>query len=67
MKAEKLTHQLEKVIAKLEGFHHRFQKDENQTDFDTMRSDALATLNEMLELTQEDAESEEEEGKEEQE
>ena len=61
MKAEKLAHQLEKMVAKLEGFHRRFQKDEHQTDFDSMRSDVIATLNEMIELAQEDAESEEEE------
>lgn len=59
MKADKLAANLDKMIEKLETYNLQFSKPENQAEFDTMKSDALALLAEMSELVE--AEDEEEE------
>ena len=54
----KLAHSLEKMIAKLEDTKHNFQDDTAQADFDSMKSDVMATLEEMVQLLHDDEESE---------
>ena len=54
----KSTFQLEKLVAKLESINHIFREDENQLSYDSMKSDAEALINEMIELILEDAELE---------
>jgi hypothetical protein len=54
----KLAHSLEKMIAKLEDTKYNFQDDTAQADFDSMKSDVIAAIEEMVQLLHDDEEAE---------
>jgi hypothetical protein len=56
----KIANTLEKVIERLEGINHKFINRHAQHEFDGAKDDAVALLEEMVQLLHDDEEAEEE-------
>jgi hypothetical protein len=56
----KTANSLEKMIERIEGINHKFVNRHAQHEFDGAKDDAIALLEEMVQLLHDDEEAEEE-------